>query len=114
MPMLQNPRKTRKALWAAIFCAAPVVAFAATNNGMMNGNGSETGGAPAQMAPQHEAAGASIQAIQSALNEKDNAGLKVDGKLGPKTMAALKQFQKAHGLPATGHPNKETDQALGL
>ena len=120
MAMLRNSNKTRKTFWAAIFCALPIVAFAANGNGngngMTNENGSETNGSPsAQMAPEHEAsAAASIQKIQSALNEKDGAGLTVDGKLGPKTMAALKKFQESHGLPATGHPNPETDKALGL
>ncbi len=117
MSMLRNPNKARKAFWAAMFCAFPLVAFAANGNGngMTNGNGTETGTPPATAAPQHEAAaGASIREIQSALNEKDKAGLVVDGKLGAKTMAALKKFQKAHGLPETGKPNKETDKALGL
>ncbi|MDA8390750.1 MAG: peptidoglycan-binding domain-containing protein [Gammaproteobacteria bacterium] len=115
MSMLRNPNRSRKTFWAVIFCAFPLAAFAANGNGMMNGTGSETGAAPAQAAPQHEAAGgATIREIQSALNQKDKAGLVVDGKLGAKTMAALKKFQKAHGLPETGRPNKKTDNALGL
>ncbi len=54
-----------------------------------------------------------VKDVQRAL---DHAGYKVsvDGKMGPKTASALKQYQKAHGLQATGHVNKETLQKLGV
>jgi TonB family protein len=37
-----------------------------------------------------------------------------DGILGQQTMAALQQFQRAHGLPGTGLLDDVTKQALGL
>ncbi len=52
-----------------------------------------------------------IERLQAALNAK-GAALTVDGKMGPKTHAALMDFQKAHGLKATGRPDKETVAAL--
>jgi peptidoglycan hydrolase-like protein with peptidoglycan-binding domain len=52
-----------------------------------------------------------IEKLQSALNA-NGAKLTVDGKMGPKTHAALMDFQKAHGLKATGRPDKETRDAL--
>lgn len=55
-----------------------------------------------------------VKSIQAALNKKENAHLMVDGFMGKQTKAALKKFQMAHKLKATGTPNKATDKALGL
>jgi peptidoglycan hydrolase-like protein with peptidoglycan-binding domain len=52
-----------------------------------------------------------VERLQTALNS-NGATLTVDGKMGPKTSAALMAFQKAHGLKATGHVDKETIAAL--
>src|SRR5256885_14449935 len=38
-----------------------------------------------------------VQAVQGALNGKMKAGLAVDGKAGPKTIAAIKSFQQTLG-----------------
>ncbi len=54
-----------------------------------------------------------VSAVQDALN-KEGANLKVDGKYGPKTRAAIKSYQQAHGLKATGHLDKATRDALKL
>jgi peptidoglycan hydrolase-like protein with peptidoglycan-binding domain len=40
--------------------------------------------------------------LQRFLNAKLNLGLMLDGKLGPKTIAIIKQWQKNHGLTADG------------
>ena len=40
-----------------------------------------------------------VEAVQAALNKRAKAGLEVDGKCGPKTIAAIMAFQKEHGLP---------------
>jgi peptidoglycan hydrolase-like protein with peptidoglycan-binding domain len=45
--------------------------------------------------------------IQTALN-KDGAKLAVDGIYGPKTRAALAEFQKQNGLKVTGHVDPAT------
>jgi len=55
--------------------------------------------------------GARVERLQTALNT-NGAQLTVDGKMGPKTSAALMDFQKAHGLKPTGHVDKETMAAL--
>ena len=52
-----------------------------------------------------------VMAAQTALN-KDGASLKVDGKMGPKTKAALTTFQTKENLKATGKLDKETKVAL--
>jgi len=52
-------------------------------------------------------------AMQKALN-KHGADLNGDGEFGSKTLAALKAFQKAKGLPVTGKGDTATFAALGL
>lgn len=37
-----------------------------------------------------------------------------DGKMGPKTQAALKEFQQQQGLQATGRLDAQTLAALGM
>jgi len=54
-----------------------------------------------------------IAKIQMALNA-NGAQLDVDGKLGPATRDALKSFQSAHGLKATGRSDAATLRALGV
>jgi peptidoglycan hydrolase-like protein with peptidoglycan-binding domain len=41
-------------------------------------------------------------------------GIKADGAYGPRTTRAMKRFQRAHGLKATGRTNQATLVALGL
>lgn len=46
--------------------------------------------------------GTNARNLQSDLNYIMNAGLEVDGKFGPKSVAALKSWQKKYGLTADG------------
>ena len=48
-----------------------------------------------------------VEEIQTALN-KDGATLAVDGIYGPKTRAAIEDFQKKNSLKATGHADHAT------
>ena len=50
--------------------------------------------------------------VQSALNLVDNAGLTVDGNIGPLSTAAIKKFQSEHGLTADGIAGPITQNAL--
>jgi peptidoglycan hydrolase-like protein with peptidoglycan-binding domain len=52
-----------------------------------------------------------VEKLQTALNA-NGAQLTVDGKMGPKTSAALTAFQQSHGLKATGRVDKATIAAL--
>jgi peptidoglycan hydrolase-like protein with peptidoglycan-binding domain len=52
-------------------------------------------------------------AVQTALNN-NGAHLDVDGRIGPKTVAALKAFQKQHKLKVTGKLDRATARALGV
>jgi peptidoglycan hydrolase-like protein with peptidoglycan-binding domain len=55
----------------------------------------------------------SLTEIQTALkNAKFYTG-SIDGKIGPKTKAAIEEFQKANGLTADGKVGPKTWQALG-
>ena len=54
-----------------------------------------------------------VAAVQTALNS-NGAQLDVDGHMGPKTVAALKAFQKQHHLKVTGKLDRATAKALGV
>ena len=56
-----------------------------------------------------------IQSAQQALQQNGfYKGGKVDGKMGPKTRQAIRSFQHAKGLQASGHLNQRTLSALGV
>lgn len=56
----------------------------------------------------------SIQDVQEKLNELGYECGKADGKIGEKTIAALKKFQKDHDLTVDGKIGPKTIAALGL
>lgn len=70
--------------------------------------------APAAPMPAKPMAGKELNAaVQSALNA-NGAKLKVDGKMGKQTHAALRAFQHKHHLKPTGQADSATLQALGV
>jgi peptidoglycan hydrolase-like protein with peptidoglycan-binding domain len=58
------------------------------------------------------ATGDTVSQAQRALRRTPDTTLQVDGKFGPKTEAATKEFQKAEGLPVTGVVDEATWKAL--
>jgi murein L,D-transpeptidase YcbB/YkuD len=56
---------------------------------------------------------AQVRGVQTALKAK-GYGLTVDGILGKQTRAALRKFQKANGLKATGRIDKATLRSLNI
>ena len=52
--------------------------------------------------------------VQQALKDKGHDPGQVDGVLGPRTQQAIRDFQEANGLPATGRLDAETAAALGV
>ena len=52
--------------------------------------------------------------VQEALKAKGNDPGPIDGRMGPKTRAALKAFQEANGLKATGQLDNQTVEKLGV
>lgn len=55
-----------------------------------------------------------VRAAQQALKDKGHDPGSIDGVMGPKTQAALKDFQKAQGLKETGRLDAETSAKLGV
>ncbi len=55
-----------------------------------------------------------IKGLQQALAKLGYDPGEADGKMGPRTLAALLKFQREHNLPATGEPNDGTWTALDL
>jgi photosystem II stability/assembly factor-like uncharacterized protein len=55
-----------------------------------------------------------IKVVQEALNKAGYGVGAADGKLGAKTLAAIKKFQADKGLPVTGKLDKATLTALGI
>jgi len=55
-----------------------------------------------------------VRAAQQALKDKGHDPGSVDGVMGPKTQAALKDFQKSQGIQETGRLDAETMAKLGV
>ena len=95
----------------------PVLAFAQTQTG-------STAAAPATEAKtmahhashhaHHAMSADMVKAAQQALKDKGNDPGPIDGKLGHKTAAAIKEFQKANSLKETGTLDAETLAKLGV
>ena len=64
------------------------------------------------------AEGTAVKALQERINGHRRAAgqapLAEDGQLGPATATAIREFQEAKGLPATGTLSDETSEALDL
>lgn len=58
--------------------------------------------------------GVAVMELQRLLNQVLNLGLVVDGKLGPKTIAVIKTWQKSHGLVSDGLVGAKTKAAMKL
>lgn len=54
-----------------------------------------------------------VKAVQEALREHGQNPGPIDGVMGPKTQAALREFQRSEGLPETGRIDPETMAKLG-
>lgn len=55
-----------------------------------------------------------VRSAQQALKDKGHDPGAIDGVMGPKTQAALRDFQKAEGIQATGRLDAETMSKLGV
>jgi peptidoglycan hydrolase-like protein with peptidoglycan-binding domain len=105
-----------RVLGASLFLGAVALPLSAMAAGTAAGNEASSTAATQASPTMHEHAGRGawhqeVMAAQEALN-KDGAALKVDGKMGPKTKAALIAFQSKEKLKASGRLDKETKSAL--
>jgi peptidoglycan hydrolase-like protein with peptidoglycan-binding domain len=55
-----------------------------------------------------------VKAAQQALKDNGHDPGTVDGKLGPKTKQALRDYQKAQGITITGELDPKTMDSLGV
>lgn len=55
---------------------------------------------------------AEVRKLQRALNAWNSGDIEVDGDLGPKTVKALKEFQKGRGITASGKLDDATRAIL--
>ncbi len=83
---------------------------AASGSGMSSGGMSSSG---ATGAAAMTMGGDQIRNAQQALIA-DGAKIKADGKMGPRTKAALRAYQSKHGLARTGKLDAETSRSLGI
>lgn len=131
-----SPAVLRSAAWAALAVAALALAGCDTMHSAMDAVKSKlsssppaadsAGAAPAAPAATAAASGTapaadataaaathmSVADVQQKLNDLGFDAGKPDGIMGPHTHAALKKFQKAHGLDATGELDAATEAAL--
>jgi peptidoglycan hydrolase-like protein with peptidoglycan-binding domain len=72
------------------------------------------GSVPAALAhgPHSRADAAQVRQVQQELNDMGYHAGSVDGVLGPRTESALRQFQRARNLDATGNIDSKTLAAL--
>lgn len=80
-----------------------------------SGATSAHGGAGETRADRHGASQGSekVRKAQQALNDKGHDAGPVDGIMGERTRSAVKEFQQAEGLPASGELDTQTVAALG-
>jgi peptidoglycan hydrolase-like protein with peptidoglycan-binding domain len=82
-----------------------------TQPGVSAGNTSKTSKPAAGM----DGAGSEqVKSVQKALQDKGMDPGPIDGVMGPKTMAALKAFQKDQKLPESGKLDDQTREKLGV
>jgi peptidoglycan hydrolase-like protein with peptidoglycan-binding domain len=55
-----------------------------------------------------------VKAVQQALKDKGHDPGEIDGVMGPKTQAALRDYQQKEGLKATGRLDSATASKLGV
>lgn len=55
-----------------------------------------------------------VKALQAALGDRGLLGAHAEGELDAATTAALRTFQEGEGLAATGFPDRETLERLGI
>jgi peptidoglycan hydrolase-like protein with peptidoglycan-binding domain len=93
----------------SVLMVVPVFAQAATDSQM--GGQSSSG---MQSMSNNTRTGSPIKTVQNKLIDKGYNVGKVDGIWGSRSAAALKKYQQANGLQATGQLDQQTADTLGL
>jgi peptidoglycan hydrolase-like protein with peptidoglycan-binding domain len=109
---------TTAAALASLMFAAPAFAQATTGSPAksegMKSDTMKSGAMRGRKGDMAMAGDEKVKAAQQALKDKGHDPGSVDGKMGPKTQAALRDFQKAQGMEATGRLDMKTIQSLGM
>ena len=119
-----TPKSSLTVAVAVALLAVPTLSMAASTTGANQKPAQVAQASAATPAPsthkkssatthKHAASSAGVRSAQEALN-KHGAQLAVDGKMGPKTHAAIKDFQKSNNLKTTGNLDTATRKALGI
>ena len=96
------------ALAVAGLVAAPLaMAHDRGDEGMQDQQGQTEGYGRGHRGMHHD-----VRGVQQKLKDAGYDPGNIDGKMGPQTKAALKQFQQAQNLPATGRLDSQTMAAL--
>jgi peptidoglycan hydrolase-like protein with peptidoglycan-binding domain len=92
------------------------IAFAGGDNKQSQSGMSEPSARQEQSQQQSTAPGVEQETIKQAQEKLSSKGhdVQADGVLGPKTQAALKEFQEKEGIQASGRLDQETLSALGV
>ena len=92
------------------------IAFAGGDKQNQSGMPSEPSARQEQPQQQSTAPGVEQGTIKQAQEKLSSKGhdVQADGVLGPKTQAALKEFQQKEGIQASGRLDQETLAALGV
>jgi Putative peptidoglycan binding domain len=85
-----------------------------TGSGAGMGAGTGSKGSHSGMSADGGAGSEQVKAVQKALQDKARDPGPVDGIMGPKTMAALKAFQKDQKLTESGRLDDQTREKLGV
>jgi peptidoglycan hydrolase-like protein with peptidoglycan-binding domain len=109
--------KNRKILLAAVAAvsmtaAVPALAQQNQSNAPQSQNQGQSQAQPANQSI--SASNRQIRQAQQALNNKGFKAGRADGKMGPETRQALKDFQNQQKLQATGQLDNQTMAALGM
>ena len=67
-----------------------------------------------QVGAEHGKSKQQVQMMQEALKGKGYDPGAIDGAMGPRTSAALREFQQSEGLRVTGRLDAETRSKLGI
>lgn len=105
------------AIAAAICLGLAPAAFAQQSDTATKGQNQATQAQPSMGASSTSSASMNsdtIKQVQQKLTEKGHNSGPADGVMGPQTQSALKDFQKAQGIEASGELDERTLTALGV
>ncbi len=90
------------------------VAYAQQSSGQQSDPGAQQSQSGSQQQGSISQDPQTIMQIQQALSDKGYYQGSADGKMDSKTQDALKKFQQAQGMQATGQPDQQTLASLGV